>query len=270
MRRLICSLEHIFPNNFRQLALGSPADPSRLANFVHGILNRIPGERVACLPCKGVLQGCSMKIDWACHRSYIYGVWEPEVVSALQEVVRPGCFAIDAGAHIGFFTLILSRLVGPAGRVIAFEPLPWNFSVLNYNVRINRCSNVDTVDKALLDRKCELVANLPDDQPLPVGAGFSPSGGKEPITVDAVSLDDFLHDRQSRLHLIKVDVEGSELLVLRGACRTIETYHPTMIIEVHHFDSSPDASPAVDQIRAWGYEIRWLSRRKLTSHLLAI
>jgi FkbM family methyltransferase len=211
-----------------------------------------------------------MKVDWSHHRSFVYGAWEAAVVNVLAGVVRPETCAVDAGAHIGFYTLLLSKLVGPRGRVLAFEPLPSNFSVLCENIRLNSCAQVEAINKALLDRTCRLEASVPDGQPLPGSVSFTKCGGAKRITASSVSFDDFMSDRQHPVHFIKVDVEGSESLVLKGASRTIEANHPAMIVEVHHFDGLRDSSPVIGQLRLWGYKTRWLTRWKLTSHLLAL
>jgi len=64
-----------------------------------------------------------MRVDWMSQRSFIYGSWEPEVQQAFGGLVREGRRALDIGAHIGYYTLLLSKLVGNSGKVIAFEPL---------------------------------------------------------------------------------------------------------------------------------------------------
>jgi len=270
VRQLTSKLGAVLPHNLRQLMLGSPSEPSPFANFVHGILNDLPGERVACFPCYGLLQGYRMKVDWTRHRSFIYGAWEPEVVNALVELVQPGWFVLDVGAHIGFYTLILSKLVGPQGRVVAFEPLPCNFAVLSENIQVNNCTHVEAVNKALLDHTCEMSPDISDDEQLPGSVPFSEGRGAGHIKAGAISLDDFLGDARCPVHFMKIDVEGSESLVLKGASRTIESNHPAMVVEIHHFDGSPaDDSPVMRQLREWGYAIRWLNRWRLTSHLLA-
>jgi FkbM family methyltransferase len=160
-------------------------------------------------------------------------------------------------------------MVGPGGRVLAFEPLPWNFQVLCDNIRLNHCTHAEAINKALLDRTCTLDAEVPGGEPLPGSVAFHTSDGSGQATASAVSLDDFLRETGRPVNFMKIDVEGLESLVLKGASRTIQSYHPALIIEVHHFDDSPDASPVICQLREWGYVIRWLSRWKLTSHLLA-
>ena len=270
MRKLVSKLETMIPDGARQFLLGSSAEPSRLANGVHTLLNRLPGERITALPCGGVLEGYRMKVDWSRHRSFVSGSWEPTVVNAIAKVVQPGTCAVDVGAHIGFYTLLLAKLVGSHGKVFAFEPLPWNFAALSENVQINNCAQVELINKALLDHACELQANVPDGEPLPGSVSFSTPDEKKHVRAAAVSLDDFLCPSEQPVQFMKIDVEGAESLVLQGACKTIEENHPAMMIEVHHFDGSqPDDSPVIGQLQRWGYKIQWLNRWKETSHLFA-
>src|SRR5467141_2243561 len=108
--------------------------------------------------------------------------------------------------------------------------------------------------------------DISDDEQLPGSVLFSEDCGTERIKVGAVSLDDFPRDARRPTHFMKIDVEGSESLVLKGASSTIESNHPAMVIEVHHFEGSPDDSPVIRQLCHWGYQIRWLTRWRLTSH----
>lgn len=270
MRRMISQLGSALPKSVRYALVGSPGNPSPFACALHDILNQLPGDRVLTLPCKGVLQGYQMKIDWQRHRSFVYGTWETEVVNAMQELVQPGTCVVDIGAHIGFYTLVLSKFVGPSGRVLAFEPLPGNFSVLSENIRLNHLHQAEAVPKAVLDRSCELSADMFDDGPLPGSVPFSTPRSSTQPHVSAVALDDFLENESAPpVKFMKVDVEGAESLVLKGASRTITTYHPALIIEIHHFGSSADKSPVLDTLHDWGYSTQWLNKWKDTSHLLA-
>jgi len=270
MREVTLKLVSMLPKSIKQSLLGSRSNPSHLANTVHALLNRLPGEEMTCLPCKGVLKGFQMKIDWSRHRSFAYGDWEPDVVNAITDVVKTGAFALDIGAHIGFYTLILAKTVGIGGRVIAFEPLKLNYSVLCDNIRLNDCKHVQAVNKALMDRPCSLEADIRISEALPGSVAFRATDKPESPVASAVALDDYLAESKLPLDFMKIDVEGAESMVLKGAAKTIEFHHPTLLMEIHHFDrSSPDASPVMSQLRGWGYAVRWLNRGPDTSHLLA-
>jgi FkbM family methyltransferase len=260
----------LLPQGLKQKVVGSPAAPSWIANRVHSFLNNLPGEELVCLPCQGVLAGYRMKVDWSRFRSFIYGTWEPEVIQAIREVVPEGSFTMDIGAHIGFYTLVLSKLAGPAGRVTSFEPMPETFKILSENVGMNDCRHVKVINKALLEQPGRVMAHPPDSQPLPGGVSLIADHGTEAVSVEATTLDEFMRVEKARVDFIKMDVEGAEGLVLQGGRLTIEAQHPTMLIEVHHFDGTPEASPVPGQLEAWGYQTRWIDRWESTSHLLAV
>ena len=73
------------------------------------------------------------------------GTYEPEQTRAFEELVKPGDTVLDVGAHVGYYTLLSSVLVGASGRVFAFEPNPRNYHYLDQHVYLNRCRNVTTV-----------------------------------------------------------------------------------------------------------------------------
>ena len=210
-----------------------------------------------------------MRIDWNRYRSFVYGTWEPDVVRTLAKLVSPGDAVLDIGAHIGFYTLLLARLVGPKGQVVAFEPLPGNFEILAENIRLNQCSQVRAINKAVMGSGGKLEVTLSQDEPLPGGTSMLNDHGGQQVAVDAVSLDEFFGSARVPLSLIKMDVEGAEEQVLRGGRKTIESLHPTLVIEVHHFDCQREEHPVLALLRDWHYELRWVNRWALTSHLVA-
>lgn len=269
MRKVITTLARLVPNRAKEILLGSPSNPSRVAEVIHDALNRIPGNAFPCLPCAGFLEGYKMKVDWSRFRAFVYGTWEPEIVEAVTEVVCKGFVAIDVGAHLGYYALILSRLVGTNGRVIAFEPMPSNFQVLSENIQLNDCKNVQIVNKAVSDRSGHFEARLPTESKLPSSFSLLETEDVESIVVNTISLDDFLRDWDHRVDFIQIDVEGAEGMVLEGARRTIERYHPILLVEVHHFGGPLESSQVPCQLVELGYELKWLLKWHSTSHVLA-
>lgn len=267
MRKMIASLSGYVPNWIKEKIVGSPGHPRVMANLVHTVLNRLPGEPFPCLPCTGFLEGFRMRVEWSRFRAFVYGTWEPEVVRAVTEVVHEGFVAIDVGAHHGYYALILSRLVGPNGRVIAFEPMPHNFQILTENINLNHCANVEVVNKAVSDRSIRLDASPRNEKD---SASFSLLSNKigQSIGVDAVSLDDFLTYRVGPINFIGIDAEGAEGMILRGARKTIGSHHPILIIEVHE-GAGLEPSQVPSLLMELGYEMKWLSHWEGTSHVLA-
>jgi FkbM family methyltransferase len=137
----------------------------------------------------------------------------------------------DLGAHVGFYTLLFSRLVGPAGVVHAFEPVPRNISYLMRHLRLNRATNV-RVQELAVTRQTGTVAF---DSSSGVSTGrVVPSAASKMSRVPAVSLDDFIYARgHESPDLIKMDVEGGESDVLAGMSRLLAERPPVLLVSVH-------------------------------------
>jgi FkbM family methyltransferase len=257
------------PISWRRAIIGRPDNPSRFATLAHNFLNRMPPAESQVFDCQGALAGYQMSIDWDRFRSFVYGTWEPEVMKVVAATVKPGMTVIDIGAHIGYYTLLFAKCVGPSGRVLSFEPLPGNFALLQKNIRLNNLQNVRLLNQAVFSRTQGIVINVPDEQPNPGSGSMYTEKGAKQYHVDAVSLDDYCEKSAFRLDILKMDVEGAEYDVLRGAEKTIDRYRPKLLIELHHFDGNLAAHPVPDMLIGWGYQIQWVERWRLTSYILA-
>jgi FkbM family methyltransferase len=268
--QVVMGLANLVPKRVKTLVLGKNERPSWLANRIHSVLDRVPVERYPCLECTGALKGYRMRIDWQRHRGFIYGTWEPDVVTAICGIVQPGWVAVDVGAHIGYFALILARLVGPEGSVFAFEPVPSNFHALEENLSLNQITQVQAINKAVFDKSGQLELKVLDGAGLPDHASIDDTRGVRSITVESISLDDFFAQRKRPIDFLKMDVEGAEGSVLQGARKLIAADHPIMEIEIHYFDGHPENNPVPEMLQDWGYQIRWIDQSEnWTSHLMA-
>ena len=164
------------------------------------------------------------------------GEYEREELTWAGRLALPGSCVFDVGANIGLFAIDLSRAVGPTGRVIAIEPLPTTAELLRSNLECNGCRNVDVVVAAAGAAPGEGELQLGSDSAhhssstaLPFG--WIPVGS---VKVLVVTLDD-LWERagRPRVSFVKVDVEGAEEDVLRGALTMIAAARPTLIVEIH-------------------------------------
>ncbi len=160
---------------------------------------------------------------------------------------RPGDTVVDAGAFIGRHTLAYARDVGPRGRVIAVEPHPENFRLLQRNVRANGYQNVTCVPCALSNFTGQ--SRLAYDRETSTSA--LATAGSRTVSVRVRTLDDLLAECQvSRVDLMKIDVEGAEVDVLRGAKKTLAAQpQPRLIIENH--DPGPVDKPEAGKLRQW-------------------
>jgi len=112
------------PISWRRALIGRPDKPSRVATFAHDLLNRMPPGESQVYDCQGALEGYRMSIDWNRFRSFVYSTWEPDVLRAVTATVKPGMTVIDIGAHIGYYTLLFAKCVGPSGRVLLLSRCP--------------------------------------------------------------------------------------------------------------------------------------------------
>ncbi len=160
---------------------------------------------------------------------------------------QPGETVVDAGAFIGRHTLAYARDVGPQGRVIAIEPHPENFRLLQRNVRANGYQNVTCVPCALSNYSGQ--GRLAYDRETSTSA--LSVGQSATVAVCVRTLDDLLAELQvSRVDLMKIDIEGAEFDMLRGSEKTLSARHrPRLIIENH--DSKPTGEPATCNLPRW-------------------
>jgi len=148
---------------------------------------------------------------------YRFVTWNPAEYQAFRDAVRPGAVALDVGANVGAYSILLGRWVGAEGRVYAFEPSPETFAGLARHLALNGLAEVVTPVAA--------AASAATGRGTLSGGGVSganrlDAGGTGP-SVETVSLDDFCAREGVVPHFIKIDVEGAELDVLRGARETI-------------------------------------------------
>lgn len=155
------------------------------------------------------------------------GTYEPGESAAFARLVRPGDTVFDLGAHTGYYSLLAASLVGPRGRVFAFEPRPDSAWYLRQHARLNRCGNVEVVECAVCDRsgEAEFLAGRGS------GTGRLASGGA--LRVRTVRLDDFVRQCGVAPAAIKVDVEGAEAAVLAGAGEVLRAHRPLLFLSLH-------------------------------------
>lgn len=166
---------------------------------------------------------------------YWYGAYEPAESALLEKLAQPGMTVIDVGANIGYHTLLLSRRVGAAGKVVAVEPVPGNLRLLEENVARNAGDgNVVTLPYALTDRAGEVTLSLDaHNAGMHRLASVEASGGSTRVTVSATTLDALATELGLAPDLIKMDVEGAEGRVLAGAAETLARDHLMLLMELN-------------------------------------
>lgn len=164
----------------------------------------------------------------------LMGLYDPLVEAVLRRRVRPGGIVIDAGAHLGYFSLRLARWVGASGAVHAFECDPRLLQRLRRHVEINELPWITVNACGLLDAP---TARAPLYLPSQLGWASTIEGAwgaTEAVTVEMVTLDAYVREHglaPERLSLIKLDVEGSELQALIGAQATLAATAAPVLVE---------------------------------------
>ncbi len=182
--------------------------------------------------------------------SFVFGTHEPGVQRAFELLARPGMTFYDVGANLGFYCVILARLVGASGRVIAFEPLPDNARWITHNATLNSFAQVEVRCEALgrAEGQAEFFVSEKSMWGRLVSTGGPPADTLRRITVTLSSLDALTNaDTIPSPDLVKIDVEGAEVDVLNGAAETLRRFRPVLIIDLHNTNAAVAA--ALEQSR---------------------
>jgi FkbM family methyltransferase len=269
LQRFILRCLGYVPTRVRLAIIGHADQPSTIANFVHWLLNLLASEDTQVYSCHGALEGFRMATEWARYRAFVYGNWEPVITQAMISHVKCGMCVFDVGAHLGYYSLLAAKCVGPCGKVVAFEPSAKNFSLLRKNIELNKLTYVRLVNQAVFCRPERVTLSLPLDNESSGNWSINADKGGERIHVQADTIDRFCHRNQIMPDFLKIDVEGAEYDVLMGAVESIQRYRPKLLIELHHFDGNLRAHPVPDLLQSWGYKLCWLEKWKQTSHIFA-
>lgn len=185
-----------------------------------------------------------MKIDLNDHAItpdlFLHGHWEPYESQLMGRVLRRGMTFVDIGAHVGYYSLLAARVVGPTGLVLSFEPSPDNFALLMENIGLNGLAGTIRAENVALGARRgaadlylstyntgdhRLYSTLPDDNEL-----FNAGAPRRSTRVPVIPLDEYL-SRQgiSEVGVVKMDVQGAEMGVLAGMRQTLSR-HPQPIL----------------------------------------
>ncbi len=240
MERLLTFFFSLFPMSIKRSIYRIPW----LANSVRQTLNKILPYGLSQVEISaGLLQGYQMSLDLQQEKDYWLGTYEPNLQDAIRDWVKPGMTAYDIGANVGYITLMLARRVGSSGQVLAFEPLPPNVERLKLNMELNHLDErVEIYPMAVIDetKQVEFWSGPSDDMGKVAG-----SAGREGITystrfpIPAVSLDDFVFKQgHPIMNVIKMDIEGGEVLALAGMKQLLLEIQPFVFLELHGKESA--------------------------------
>jgi FkbM family methyltransferase len=173
--------------------------------------------------------------DWATTPTMLFAhSWEPAETAIFKKHIKAGMTVIDAGAYIGYYSVLASKLVGANGTVYSFEPSPENADTLGKNAKLNDCNNIQIIRKAVSSKsgRTTFYPNPCNASGSTMFKDYSTHNSKDPeIEVEVVSLDDAVGNR--KVDFIKMDIEGGETNTLKGMTNIIRN-NPNlkMIVEV--------------------------------------
>lgn len=204
----------------------------------------------------GGLAGAPLLLDLQLEKDYWLGTYEPELQAAIQKEVQPGMVVYDVGANVGYVSLLFARSVGPQGQVFAFEALPANLERIRRNLALNPQATVKPIGMAVVDavRPVEFMTHASGA----MGKAAGSAGRKQEvygatIQVPGTSLDEFTYTQLNPPpNVIKIDIEGGEVLALPGMRRLLREGRPLIFLELH----GPEAAKtAWEELSAAGYAL---------------
>lgn len=242
-------------------AQGTPEAPRRRP-YVRALQHRVtaPVRRAPLPVLRGHGRGLRVRVGESILR--VSGRGEPLVERAFLDLLSPGAVVYDLGANIGWYSLLAARVVGPRGSVLAFEPSLENALLAQQNATVNGLDNITVVAAALTDRdgwvaflqRGSLEGRLEKDD----SDAQAERRARQRIRfegrtlVPITSLDSWLAQTgEPPPSVVKIDVEGAEVGVLRGMKQTLSSARPTLVIELHG-----TRDEVADELDRSGYEHR--------------
>jgi FkbM family methyltransferase len=181
--------------------------------------------------------------------------WNLTAEAAVHDIIgqnlQPDDVFIDVGANFGLHTVYAAKLVGAKGRVFAFEPVTKHLNLLQKNLSLSHVRERVEIVSAAVSNSTEssLTFYLPPEEEIAVTASLNADNDNlQKIEVANTRLDDYWNQIDREVKLIKIDVEGAELEVLRGAEKLLKRWKPKLLIEVHGF-ALPSFGTSVNELR---------------------
>lgn len=172
------------------------------------------------------------------HRIMKTGAYEPQLAQLVRDLVGPGSHAIDVGANVGFYSVLLANLVGPAGRILAIEPNRQALDLLRSNITSNDADQIVVVQDVAVGAQAAQEASLYLIEDQPEFSSLKPTlhpAGNGQVTSDSVrmlTIDSLAEQHGISPSFIKIDIEGGELEALKGAQRVLRSAKPSVLCEI--------------------------------------
>jgi FkbM family methyltransferase len=181
---------------------------------------------------RGLPSGYKICVSPAENLAYLVGTAEPHLQKIIKEYVSLGDTVYDVGANIGYVSLALAKRVGPAGKVVAFEPLPQNVEKLRKSIDVNGLKNIQLFDLAAAEKDGEAIIRLAENPSTASLVWHKNDTSASQFVVRKAAIDDLVSARAlSYPKFVKIDVEGAEASVLQGMRRTLSKSMPVVFVE---------------------------------------
>ncbi len=228
-----------------------------LAGLIRGTLNQAaPSGLTVVNIAAGGLEGMPMLLDMQTEKDFWLGTYEPEMQSALEELIKSGMTVYDVGANVGYVTLMLGKLVGARRKVYAFEALPDNVERLHRNVELNGFNDRVSIFPGAVAAgagEVKFLVHFSGGMGKAAGSAGRDEHYLREIIVPCISLDEFVFAQGNPPpQAVKMDIEGGEVMALPGMTRILAEARPLMLMELHGPES---ARAAWDALTAAGYTI---------------
>ena len=195
----------------------------------------------------------------------LFNTHEPLSTMILKKTVEKDMFCIDVGANIGYYTFIQANEVGENGKVIACEPSSLNYSYLKKNLQLNQLSNVSSYNIALSDKSgtSNLLIHPTKSNLNKISNSVNTNENFE--NVKTLTLDELCNKLSlKKVNLIRMDVEGHELQIMKGSIKTIKKFKPLIFMEIHTpYLNLENSFELLNMLKSNGYEIDYLIPRDL-------
>jgi FkbM family methyltransferase len=185
------------------------------------------------------------------------GSYEEYQTRLFRGVVKEGMTVVDLGANIGYYSLLAAALVGEEGKVFAFEPEPNNFASLVKNIRMNSYNNIVPIQKAVTNKTGALKLFCEPSQRQAANI-YNYYNTKAGVTVECVTLDDFFKDKGYDVDIIKMDIEGAQMLALEGMEEIIKRNDDLIIFA----EPGESLQEFLSKLTEYGFRLYLMNERK--------
>ncbi|MBT7481410.1 MAG: FkbM family methyltransferase [Flavobacteriales bacterium] len=183
---------------------------------------------------RGIFKGIQLSVFPEFHLHLIYRNIEPDFQKILKKNISEGDTVLDVGANIGYVSVALSKLVGDKGKVFSFEAIPHTSSEFIENISLNNCSNITLIQKALSNENKKVTFRIPDkgiNHSMASMVWHKKEDNTINVEVDSIILDEDKDLKNLSPSFVKIDVEGSEGMVISGMKELISREKPIIYIE---------------------------------------